>query len=656
MRLLNTTTLRLESPWSSPVYAILSHTWGEDEVLFVDISDQLKPLPTSKNGFRKVMDSCERARQDGYNYIWIDTCCIDKTSSAELSEAINSMFRWYHRADRCYVYLSDVNNPSGPLVLFENSRWFTRGWTLQELIAPRDVRFYDSQWAFLGSRQVLRGTPYAGLLTINDLADRIHEITGIPVEILRWFSPKSDSPLVRRRSKRSGLDKYEPTYKLENYLRACSTGQIMSWAAYRLTARKEDEAYSLLGLFGVNMPLLYGEGRHAFYRLQQEILKTSSDQSILAYDRQFYSDSRHLLADSPRCFASSEVVQSLKDGPIFSASTSSFDLLPSPKAVEAGVLMCPLFRQGKQDKTRYLAILNCIYRSDLTSHPAIVLRKEHPDQDTLRTFYRTPGSGLHKVTPIDEQGWVEWATVVDGLSNRLHYDLKKCFMDTIRLYFEPPHRFSDSPSDIAKLASSYTIGMRVRLDIPETQKYSYAAHPHTLQVKEHRIYAPSIECSSWPKRFLGDQSPETNHLALFGAIVLQFDGMGTVALSWGKSCRSERGDVSPEPWCAIMDWGKVVTAAQGQESQTIDLDSSALQTAAKFLYSTHQSSWLSLLATKPDTRVEYNTSRLKMRCEMHTADFFGDPLFEMELAVHLQGRSSFGDMVRLPFYFSSRDM
>ncbi|KAK0739504.1 heterokaryon incompatibility protein-domain-containing protein [Apiosordaria backusii] len=646
MRLLNTKTLRLEPPCSSPIYpyAILSHTWGEDEVLFADICDPQKPLPVSKKWFLKVSDSCEQARQDGYEYIWIDTCCIDKTSSVELSEAINSMFRWYHDADRCYAYLSDVNVPEGSSVAFEKSRWFNRGWTLQELIAPKDVRFYDSQWFYLGSRQLLPGTR-----EVADLADSISKTTSIPVEILRWFSPKSATPRARRRGRMAGLNKHEPTYKLDSYLGACSTGQIMSWAAYRFTTRKEDEAYSLLGLFGVNMPMLYGEGRHAFQRLQQEILKTSSDQSILAFDRPFYSDSRHLLADSPKCFASSEIVQSLKDGPIFSVSTSSFDLLPSPKAVEAGVLLWPLIRQGKEDKTRYLAILNCIYRSDLTSHPAIVLRKEHPHNDKSRTFYRTPGSGLHRITPIDQQGWIEWATVGDGLSNRLRYDLNNVYMDTIRLYFEPPHRFSDSLSDIAKLASLYTIGMRIKLDIPETVKYSYAAYPHTLQVKENRIYAPSIERSSWPKRFLGEQNPETNHLALFGTIILQFDGLGAVALSWGKVCMPERGDFSPEPWCAMMDWAKVVTAAHGQELQTFELDSSALQTTADFLCSTDSWFWVPLLASKPDTRAEYDTPRMKVRCKMHTVDFFGDPLFELELAVVPNGKSSFVDMVRLSF-------
>ncbi|KAK4172333.1 putative vegetative incompatibility protein HET-E-1 [Triangularia setosa] len=646
MRLLNTTTIRLESPWSAPIYAILSHTWGGDEVLFADICDPQKPLPFSKKGFRKVSDSCERARQDGYKYIWIDTCCIDKTSSAELSEAINSMFRWYHRADRCYAYLSDVNVPGEPTVDFENSRWFTRGWTLQELIAPRDVRFYDSQWVLLGSRQLLRGTPLADNPELKDLADIISKTTGIPVEILRWFSPKSDSPLVRRRSRKAGLDKYEPIHALANYLKACGIGQIMSWAAYRFTTRKEDEAYSLLGLFSVNMPMLYGEGRRAFHRLQQEILKTSNDQSILAFERQFYSDSSSLLADSPRCFASSEIEQSLKDGPLLSGSMPFFELSPSPKAVDAGVLLCPLIRQGKEDNTRYLAILNCIYRSDFTSHPAIVLRKI---DDKSRTFYRTPRSGLHRITPIDHEGWIEWSTVVDGVSNRIRYDLNKVYFETIRVYLEPPQRIFNLPSTVGPLASLYTPGMRIKLDIPELTGFSFAAYPHMLQVAKDRVYAPSITLPSWPKRFMGDQTPETNHLALFGTIILQFEGLGAVALSWGKSCVPERGDLSPEPFCAIMDWFKVVRASQDKDLPAFDLDSSALQSAVEFLYATNSWSWVSLLATKPDVRAEHNTSRMKVQCKIRTVEFFGRPLFELELSILPQGRSSFIDMVRFSF-------
>jgi hypothetical protein len=137
MRLVNTHSLQLEEfifdGRGRPTYAILSHTWGKEEVIFFDMADLDKAR--AKAGFAKVEGACSLAASQGYDYIWIDTCCIDKSSSAELSEAINSMYRWYQWAKVCYAYLVDVQNPNQ----LEESKWFTRGWTLQELIAPSRV-------------------------------------------------------------------------------------------------------------------------------------------------------------------------------------------------------------------------------------------------------------------------------------------------------------------------------------------------------------------------------------------------------------------------------------------------------------------------------------------------------------------------------------
>jgi hypothetical protein len=241
MRLLNTETFKLREYWGTdiPKYAILSHTWETNEVLFQE-------LEANKNtygaGYRKILGCCKRASRDGYQWVWIDTCCIDKTSSAELSESINSMFNWYQAADICYAYLSDVeevfvdgicSHPS-----FRESRWFTRGWTLQELLSPREVLFLGRNWNEIGTR--------------SDLVDEITTATGIP------------------------HDAYTA-------LEAFSVAQRMSWASKRETTRIEDMAYCLLGVFGVNMPLLYGEGIRAFIRLQEEIIKVSDDESIFVW-------------------------------------------------------------------------------------------------------------------------------------------------------------------------------------------------------------------------------------------------------------------------------------------------------------------------------------------------------------------------------------
>ncbi|KAE8451711.1 hypothetical protein EG329_003168 [Mollisiaceae sp. DMI_Dod_QoI] len=257
-----------------PPYAILSHTWDTDkaEVTLQDIeSGRADQLP----GFRKLVGCCEQAYNDGFDYVWIDTCCIDKTSSAELSEAINSMFIWYGDAEICYAYLSDVRGDGDgdqQLRDFASSRWFTRGWTLQELIAPAVVIFFAGDWSVVGSR--------------SSLVRTIAQTTGIDRS---FFS--DDLLSVSRTSNHK-----------HNRLGQFSVAQKMSWASKRQTTRVEDEAYCLLGIFGVNMPLLYGEGKMAFSRLQEEIMKRSSDHSIFAWDT-YTRGVDGFLCDSPAGFA-----------------------------------------------------------------------------------------------------------------------------------------------------------------------------------------------------------------------------------------------------------------------------------------------------------------------------------------------------------------
>ncbi|KAI0645836.1 hypothetical protein C8Q79DRAFT_1010734 [Trametes meyenii] len=195
----------------------------------------------------KIRRFCEVAAEHNYDLAWVDSCCIDKTSSSELSEAINSMYDWYRYAGVCYVFLHDVATASTTAQLeargspFRTSRWHKRGWTLQELLAPAVVVFLSSEWRIIGSK--------------HTLADLIEEVTGIDRDVLTFQRP------------------------LEQFSVACR----MSWAAPRETTREEDEAYSLIGIFGVNMPTTYGEGRYAFTRLQEEILKHISDQTIFAW-------------------------------------------------------------------------------------------------------------------------------------------------------------------------------------------------------------------------------------------------------------------------------------------------------------------------------------------------------------------------------------
>lgn len=230
-----------------PDYAILSHTWGSDhdEVTFQDISGR---KGKGKAGYHKIRFCAEQAKKDAIDYFWVDTCCIDKASSTELSEAINSMFRWYQNAKKCYVYLSDVSSgipavddelPRSWKPAFRQSRWFTRGWTLQELLAPTSVEFYSMEGDRLGDRDSLKQT--------------LHEITGVAFEAL------TGSPL--------------PHFSIEDRF---------SWASSRQTKRDEDAVYCLLGIFDIQMALIYGEGRQkALKRLHKEIREALEDARVI---------------------------------------------------------------------------------------------------------------------------------------------------------------------------------------------------------------------------------------------------------------------------------------------------------------------------------------------------------------------------------------
>jgi hypothetical protein len=223
-----------------PRYAILSHTWGADvdEVTFADFT---KGGGKHKPGYKKIRFCREQAQQDGLQYFWVDTCCIDKTDKAELSLAIQSMFRWYQNAMKCYVYLSDVSIKERKADIisteftwepaFRSSRWFTRGWTLQELLAPSQVEFFSQESKKLGDKTSLKSL--------------IQKISGIPCEAL------DAAPLSR-----------------------FSVDERLRWKGDRETKREEDAWYSLSGIFDVEIAPAYSEGAaSAFKRLKGEIDK-----------------------------------------------------------------------------------------------------------------------------------------------------------------------------------------------------------------------------------------------------------------------------------------------------------------------------------------------------------------------------------------------
>ncbi|EEU34403.1 uncharacterized protein NECHADRAFT_82249 [Fusarium vanettenii 77-13-4] len=321
MWLINTTTIELEradaEELESTPYAILSHTWDDGEVTF---DDMMQPdIAKKRRGYTKIMKTCQLAKQRGLAYAWVDTCCVDKRSSAELAEAINSMFRWYQCSAVCLAHLQDLVPHSGTgddsLSGLSSCRWFTRGWTLQELIAPQNLEFHDSEWRHRGTKTTLR--------------HQISDITGIEVEVLENNAFLESIPIAKR----------------------------MSWAASRSTTRVEDLAYCLLGIFDVNMPMMYGEGTKAFSRLQEEIAKETTDLSVFAWKAQEETgtspqDFRGILAQSPAEFAHCRKLRrapNIRQGHVFTMTNRGLRL-------ETFL--------GKSDDIDYVLNLDCIIPDD----------------------------------------------------------------------------------------------------------------------------------------------------------------------------------------------------------------------------------------------------------------------------------------------------
>ncbi|KAF7523757.1 hypothetical protein G7054_g11674 [Neopestalotiopsis clavispora] len=324
MRLLNASTLRLEEFSSQcPPYAILSHTWGSEEISFQDINTASSNGSNAKAGLDKIKKACVEALRRSLQYVWVDTCCIDKSSSAELSEAINSMFRWYKEAECCFAYLADVNGHGD----ISQSRWFERGWTLQELLAPARVIFFTRDWRVLGTK--------------HDLVQTISDATGIRSSYL---------------------------LKPASYVREASIAERMHWAARRMTTRVEDLAYCLMGIFDVNMPLLYGEGGRAFTRLQIAIMANSEDQSIFAWeDNQLHT---RLPISRARLFAASPAEFSWCGGKI-EPFYGRLSFLPYTLTNTGLHIQIPLYTRGN---TAW-AVLRCRPLNNHSHAYAIALRR-----------------------------------------------------------------------------------------------------------------------------------------------------------------------------------------------------------------------------------------------------------------------------------------
>lgn len=375
MRLLNKTTFQIESflDDEAPPYIILSHRWSGAETSMLEFAAQRHLSKDQWSaGTSKVLTFCEHILPYEVQYAWVDTCCIDKSSSAELQEAINSMFKWYQQAELCVVYMHDVDLLAGDpadgddslSARLEQSEWFTRGWTLQELLAPRDHVFLDRNWQRLGTRDELSGI--------------LHEIT-----------------------------KIKPSYYGNaNGIRSAPVAERMSWLSLRTTSRIEDMAYCVLGVFDVNMTMLYGEGAKAFIRLQKEIIQNIDDESIFVW-QSVPGDSDKgscipVLAPQPACFA---VCRDL-------TITKSVYLNRDPYRWTMKGLEFELYGQRRLQfsETELQVILNCVVNG---RRVAFDIRKT-----SFETVYqRVAASGL---STLGEQSYYYPPTAEDAYRRQVH--------------------------------------------------------------------------------------------------------------------------------------------------------------------------------------------------------------------------------------------
>ena len=266
MRLLNVKTLDFKEFWADdiPPYIVASHRWGSDEPTFTTFESHRQ---RDSHGYQKIIGFCRTAQANSADteWLWIDTCCIDKTNSVELSEAINSMFKWYRDAMLCVAYLEDIDDEHGDI---SRSAWFSRGWTLQELLAPALVVFRDRSWNRIGCK----ADPEASSIQKYHLLNKtISSATGIPEAILINFDSATKLSVESR----------------------------MAWMAPRRTTRPEDMVYSLLGIFGVYMVPIYGEGlEHATLRFKKELESRGPalrSHTLSSNDRALLSGSDHAM-------------------------------------------------------------------------------------------------------------------------------------------------------------------------------------------------------------------------------------------------------------------------------------------------------------------------------------------------------------------------
>jgi hypothetical protein len=544
MRLINTIDFKTEEFLGDdiPQYVILSHTWGEEEVTYQDI---VTGTGKEKAGFEKVRGCCVRASKDGYRYAWIDTCCIDKSSSAELSEAINSMYQWYQKSQICYVYLDVVLTGTGAesKAAFLESRWFTRGWTLQELLAPSIVEFYDKNWFNYGTR--------------SSLEDVIERRTGIKNSILK------------------GAD-----------LSTCSIAERMTWAAERRTTRIEDEAYCLIGIFEVNMPLLYGEGPRAFIRLQEEILKRSEDQTIFAWPgkpreqhEQSASPLTGLLAVSPAEFGdwqdmtcSNLIPVRLAELPMTSGYRFSKDVLKAFGSDLSGTVPATISSRG--------------------IHLSLLIEQSSSYTATVAFLCRTVENRGLVCIKLNKLQDGRYARIRDSVPCLQSLDDLQPF-SLMNIYAAPSMSEISVPIRTAPYAIfkvDTATSRKSPLDIAVMWRYGKRCHSHSV------TFTPNPHC-------------------IAGVVLLKYQAMSSFLVAFGLS----RG----MPWCTIVEWWSTPNLGANEE------------TLAEAVYQKFSNK--TVFSSYNDRALQVIRAGEELNISARRQGFEGPPQYELSITLKRQG-------------------
>jgi len=515
MRLIHTTTYAIAEFFGDaiPRYAILSHTWEDGEVSYQDwLGAPSQKEIRARAGYHKIIQACQQAFAFNCDWIWVDTSCIDKTNNTELTEALNSMYHWYGSAGVCLAYLADV--PTSPCQSntaggksFRGSRWFTRGWTLQELIAPKEVVFFSGTWDFIGSR-VTRSA-------------EIQDATGIDPICFETAAPVN--------------------------LAQFSVATRMSWASGRTTTRVEDAAYCLLGIFGVSMPLLYGEGDRAFLRLQDAVLGREPDLSILAW-----SDSGGYVLERKLYFPSLCLIFAQKPSAFASASGFTYDhtLDPNPEELKDPYGISYMTNLGLRLSIRLIETLcpSFVLGVFPTCHPA-----GDPSTAVWAPLFRSPKAGHRR--PL----WVRSRWPASTLLIRSSYLLaedasKPHVLNEVFIEAHEVPSVPDTPAvNPAETANSLLSNPTISLGAGRASEshlpvvlvaFPTGAEPYTLAKTSNPSYRPQSDCAfpltrgnGWSgyfaRGYLIFKSPGKDDICLF--FVVQLDEKTLAPLRW--TCR-----------------------------------------------------------------------------------------------------------------------